>query len=417
MRDGRAIILSDYFGGEGAATGGAGHAVLASYRALRGIGVDVRVIAGFGASPDEQSKRFHSLGGSDLRTGGGAAAVRAIYNPAAKVALHTALADEDPARTVIILHQWTRYLSPAAIGALTGFRLMIYMHDYFWACPNGAYYDFRLAQPCTRMPMGADCLLADCDRRGRISKFGRVARQAALLASKPGGAGDRLCLHLSHEAKATIAPLLPAERHAVIHNPDTIPATAPVPAEQVRFDVGYFGRLEPEKGVGLLIDAIDGSSWSGLLVGQGALEALAGSTPGIEHRAWQPHDRMRSAMRSCRVVVLPSLWRETWGLIIPEAMAAGVPVLVSARAGSAELVHRFGGGAVFDPGVRGDLEAKLFTLLGSQPATVRDWADFRDHLSARRHAERIVDLATKTWGVDLRPQDGLSAPPRPAASG
>jgi glycosyltransferase involved in cell wall biosynthesis len=417
MREGRVIIVSDYVGGEGAATGGAGHAVLASYRALRSAGIDVRVIAGFGPVPaGDEPGRFVSLGGTDLREGGGTATLRAIYNSAARTALTAALADEDPARTVIILHQWTRYLSPAAMRAFAGFRLMIYMHDYFWACPNGAYYDFREAEPCTRRPMGTDCLSANCDRQGRVHKLGRVARQAALLATKPGEPGDRLCLHLSEQAKATIAPLLPAERHAVIYNPDGIPAEAPAPAHGASYDVGYFGRLEPEKGVGALIEAVGRGGFTGLLVGQGALEGAAMGQPAITHRAWQPRDAMAAAMRSCRVVVLPSLWRETWGLIIPEAMAAGVPVLVSSRAGSAELVERFGGGAIFDPAIPGDLEAKLGELLRAGHMAVSDWSGFRAFLSARTHAGRISALAAQTWGIDLCPTAGVSAAPRPAAS-
>ena len=418
MRDGRAIILSDYVGGDGAATGGAGHAVLASYRALNAAGVDVRVIAGFGPVPTGEPGRFVSLGGTDLREGGGAAALRAIYNPAARARLHEALRDEVPGRTVIILHQWTRYLSPAVMGLLAGFRLMVYMHDYFWACPNGAYYDFRAETPCARRPMGGDCVSANCDRQGRLRKLGRVARQAALIATKPGPAGNRLCLHLSDMARATIAPLLPDDRHAVIRNPQTIAPDPPTSPGAARYDIGYFGRLEPEKGVAMLVEAVGQLGVSGLFVGRGALEDMIADRPGCEHRPWQPREAMRAAMRACRVVVLPSRWRETWGLIVPEAMAAGVPVLVSARAGSAELVERFGGGASFDPGVAGDLEAKLLAMLGADAdgrrAAVRDWSGFRDFLSAERHAERIVALAAQHWGIDLR--RSVSARLRPAAS-
>lgn len=110
---------------------------------------------------------------------------------------------------------------------------------------------------------------------------------------------------------------------------------------------------------------------------------------------------MADAMRSCRVVVLPSLWNETWGLIVPEAMAAGVPVLVSTRAGSAELVACFGGGATFDPGIKGDLAAKLAGLLARDPAPTRERAAMRVFLSPERHAARILDLAQRCFGIEL----------------
>ncbi|MCC2976610.1 glycosyltransferase family 4 protein [Sphingomonas sp. PL-96] len=419
MREARVVILSDYVGGGGAATGGAGHAVQASYRALRAAGVDVRVIAGFGPVPPKGSERFMSLGGSDLREKGGVATLASIYNPGAAAALRTALAGADRARTVVILHQWTRYLSPAVVRALAGFRLMVYMHEYFWACPNGAYYDFQLAAPCTRRPMGAACLAADCDRQGRVHKLGRVLRQAALLVARIGSADDRLCLHLSERARATAAPLLPGEQHAVLYNPGEVGLRPPPTPDNPRYDVGYFGRLEPEKGVTLLAQAITRGGLSGLLVGEGSLGRVAAGWGGITYRAWQPRETMLAAMRRCRVVVLPSLWHETWGLIVPEAMAAGVAVLVSSRAGSAELVDRFGGGLVFDPGVPGDLERKLDIVLNPRPgeclAPVRDWAGFREALSARRHAQRLIELAASTWGLDLGGAPGVSAA-RPVAS-
>ncbi|MEI9973822.1 MAG: glycosyltransferase [Ignavibacteriota bacterium] len=50
-----------------------------------------------------------------------------------------------------------------------------------------------------------------------------------------------------------------------------------------------------------------------------------------------------------RCLVLPST-REPWGLVVNEAMASGLPVVVSNRCGSAEdLVEHGANGLVFDP--------------------------------------------------------------------
>lgn len=69
MRNGRIVLLSDYIGGEGPGSGGAGHAALDSYRALRAAGADVHVMAGFGEPPAIEPERFRGLGGADLRGG------------------------------------------------------------------------------------------------------------------------------------------------------------------------------------------------------------------------------------------------------------------------------------------------------------------------------------------------------------
>lgn len=398
MRSGRVVLLSDYLGG-GAGGGGAGHAALDSYHALRAAGADVRAIAGFGIEGGDD--RIETLGGRDLRLGGAGDMARAIYNPQARTALTAALATEDPDTTLVILHQWTRYLSPAALGVVSRFPTMVYMHDYFWACPNGVYYDFRQHRPCDRRPMGVRCLGANCDREGRVRKLGRVARQAAREATTRGEPDRRLFLHMSEHAQRTIAPLLPGERHAIVYNP--LPPTGDRRAPSApRYDVGYFGRLEEDKGVAALIEAVRADGRSGLFVGQGSLDAELTAAPGIEHRAWQPRETIAAAMRTCAIVVLPSLWHETWGLVVPEAMVAGVPVLVSTRAGSAELVRRFGGGATFDPGRKGDLAAKLAAMLANAPAPTTRGDALREFLSPARHAARLIALAASQFGLDLR---------------
>ena len=60
--------------------------------------------------------------------------------------------------------------------------------------------------------------------------------------------------------------------------------------------------------------------------------------------------------------VLPST-REPWGLVVNEAMASGLPVLVSDRCGCAEdLVQSGVNGFVFDPAERGAIRQSLQSI-------------------------------------------------------
>lgn len=418
MRRGRLLYLSDYFGAGGAATGGAGIAALQSYEAVRDGGGEVGLLAGHHA-PAELVTRGEAvlLGGRDLREGAAVGAAAAIYNPASRRLVSDALSRFDPVETVVVLHQWTRWLSPSVMDLLRPYRLMVYMHDYFWACPNGAYYDFQEARPCTRAPMGARCLLAQCDRAGRLHKMVRVARQAVRLLLQGGVPERRLMLSLSAPALRTAERLLPGERHAVIHNPLPSPgrASLSVKAEPPRHDVGYFGRLEPEKGVGDLLAALARTGLRGVFVGSGSLAPAITEALGPEALVdWVDPAAAQALMRACRAVVLPSRWPETWGLVVAEAMALGRPVVVSARAGSAELVERFGGGIVFDPDAPGGLDAALRAAVagGDPPAAVR--AAVRDFLSPERHGRRLLGLAADRWGLDAgraaRSRAGAAAP-------
>jgi len=60
--------------------------------------------------------------------------------------------------------------------------------------------------------------------------------------------------------------------------------------------------------------------------------------------------------------ILPSL-KDTWGLVVNEAMAAGLPVLVSDRVGCRhDLVEDGGNGFPFDPGDVDDMASKMLHM-------------------------------------------------------
>lgn len=402
MRKTGIVVLSDYVGSTGHAAGGAGGAAYESYVALRNHGLTVSLITGFGL-PDQLSgdPTALSLGRSDLRSGSRMDAVRTIYDPASRSALAIALQDYDPERTVIILHQWTRALTPAALAALGRFRLMIYMHDYFWTCPNGAYFNFVRSAPCACQPFGTACMTTSCDRAGYAHKAVRLLREAARRRVVAEYRHAPVHLHISKHALATAQPLIGGTRHAVIYNPTTTNGAACGPVQPL-YDVGFFGRLEPEKGVELLRAALAEYGLKGLFVGEGRLANQIEQTGGMRRLPWQPSETVGALMRQCRVVALPSLWPETWGLVTAEAMSAGVPVLVSSRAGSAELVDRFGGGVIFDPASRPSLDSVLGLLrsgISIAPLNERGRNALGAFLSPERHAKRIADLIFDYWGM------------------
>ncbi len=418
MRQGRLVFLSDYFGAGGAATGGAGIAALNSFEILAGMGARVQLVSGY-FTPNDVAQRpdVTLMDGEDLRSGVKGAGLKAIYNPAARRALAPLLNDLDPATTVIVLHQWTRWLSPSVIALLSPFKLLIYMHDYFWFCPNGAYYNFRTQQPCDLKPMGMGCIACACDRSGYAHKLGRVARQAVKSLMMSGPPSRRAFLHISEVSRTMARELLPEETHRLVHNPlpDAL-LTGLIQAERAPvYDVGYFGRLEPEKGVMDLCEAVQRSGRRAVFVGSGSLEAsiVERLGPGAVID-WAGHAEALALMQHCRVVALPSRWPETWGLVVAEAMAQGRPVLVSSRAGASELVARFGGGAVFDPGQPHALDAALEGLLRAPDARLQTPPTaahaVRSFLDPGLHGRRILDTTSELWSLDVGPRTARPQP-------
>lgn len=108
------------------------------------------------------------------------------------------------------------------------------------------------------------------------------------------------------------------------------------------FTVGYVGRLVPEKGVHLLLEAAAGleGNWQVRLLGEGPMQQALQTQ--ARRRGIAERVRFDPPRSSCRVpdylneldvLVLPSCtrpnWKEQFGRVLVEAMACGVPVVGS----------------------------------------------------------------------------------------
>jgi len=160
----------------------------------------------------------------------------------------------------------------------------------------------------------------------------------------------------------------------------TLELTSPV--------VGYVGRLVPEKGVDILVDALDVLDAHLFVVGNGseraALEArTAGWPPGKVRFVGAVKDTdVPDFLAAMDVLVLPSrtmpTWAEQFGHVLIEAMAAGVPVIGSSSGAIPEVIGD--AGLTFAEGDAAALRKALGGLLAD--------ADLRARL-AERGRERV----------------------------
>jgi glycosyltransferase involved in cell wall biosynthesis len=111
-------------------------------------------------------------------------------------------------------------------------------------------------------------------------------------------------------------------------------------------EVLFIGQFEERKGLTDLLDAfaaLDDPAARLRLVGNGSLEAeaarRAAADPRLEVVGYLPQGELPAALRRARCLVLPSITtaldKEPWGLVVNEAMHAGVPVVATDGVGAA----------------------------------------------------------------------------------
>lgn len=179
------------------------------------------------------------------------------------------------------------------------------------------------------------------------------------------------------------------------------------PAPGAPFTVGFIGRMVPEKGVGLLLDAASaiGGDWRLVYIGEGPARAelearvrAMGLTSRVAFRPRMPSVEMPAALRQLHALVLPSVtqpnWKEQFGRVLIEAMACGVPVIGSS---SGEIPNVIGDAGLVFP--EGDAEALRGALV-----RLRDDGDLWRALAAAGRARVLAEfthaqVAQKTYHV------------------
>lgn len=328
-----------------------------------------------------------------------AGAMTALWNRDSARQLDHILSGLDAADTVVHLHTWTKSLSSSVVPVIKrhGIPLVLTLHDYFTACPNGGFYDYQAEAICHRRPLSAGCLLRNCDSRHRIYKVWRTVRQVIQRTAGPLPGGADALIAISDFSLTVLRPYLPATTpvHRV-DNPIESHKRAPAQPERQQ-GMLFIGRLSPEKGPHILAAAGREAGVPITFAGDGAMRAdLASAYPEHSFPGWCSEDSLHALIDSTRALVLPSLWYETQGLVVPEAASRGVPAIVSTGCAASDSVEFDVTGLGVTAGSQSELATALRRLsdnslvkrLGNA-AYDRFWAN---PPSLDRHVSRLLEV-------------------------
>lgn len=356
----RVVIISDF----SRVRGGASKLALLQAELLSAKGIPVTYFAGDTAEIAPKGYELIALGGQKLLEQDRiTAALGGLWNLQALRRLKAWIAGNDTASTVYHLHGYHQTLSPSVLAALkpVASRVVMHAHDYFLACPNGAFFDFREGSACPRRAMSVSCLAHNCDKRSYGQKVWRMTRQTLQNRARaqllPG-----VTTILLHDGMAgRLFPDGLSGRTLTIANP-AAPLRAPVEAARNQ-DFLYVGDIHAYKGVFLLADAGRKARLSIRFIGEGQdLARLAEAFPEHRYEGWQDRNGLAAAMARARMLVAPTLGPEPYGLAPVEAILSGVPALISDSMllSSDVLLRRIG--ETFVAGDVEDLSVKLAIL-------------------------------------------------------
>ncbi|GCD40465.1 glycosyltransferase [Streptomyces paromomycinus] len=325
---------------------------------------EVELLRAAGHRVEVFERRSDDIAGRSL-PGKAAVPLLVPWNPAVRRELAARLRAGRP--DVVHLHNVFPLLSPAVLAACAdaGVPTVATLHNYTQVCPPGTLQ--RDGRPCAEC-VGAAPLPAvrhGCYRGSRLATV-PLAVSLSVNRRRWWTGVDRFFCISAAQRDVLVRAGMPAERLAVKHN------FVPEPGVRRSGDgeqVLYLGRLAEAKGVRLLMAAWDELAAGG---GVGVPLVVAGAGPlEQEVRAWaagrddvryvglyDPAQCRRAVARSVAVVA-PSTWLEAFGLVVVEAMAAGVPAVAAGHGAFVELVEDGVTGLLHRPGESASLADRL----------------------------------------------------------
>lgn len=294
---------------------------------------------------------------------------------------------------------------------------VITLHDYWYGCANAQL----LTNDSGRLCRGPDADYVNCGRcalaRAGLGGLAPLAPAVAPLLARRGRslrrvfAGAAAVLASTEFVRHAYADMgFPMERvHVwplgVEVGADELDAAragrqARVAGGPLR--TGYIGGLSPQKGVHHLVAAVNrlpvGAVTLSIYGDPDAFPDYAAGLraaavhPGIRFPGRLPRPALWRALGELDVLVVPTLWYETYSIVTHEAFAAGVPVVASDIGVMAEVVRDGVDGLLFPPGDEAALAAILRALSERPERLAALRAGIRPVPTLADHSERLLAL-------------------------
>jgi glycosyltransferase involved in cell wall biosynthesis len=305
---------------------------------------------------------------------------------------------------VVYLLNICNYISPSVIDGArwAGARIVLRLSDFNFVCAS--YHFLRDNRMCTLCLESLRHALRYRCARGSLKLS--LARVLAMQAHRLAGLYEKIDAFVAPSGfMAETLGRFGAPRERIHHVPSFVDMVDYPRATDPGDSVLYCGRLDPEKGVDVLLRA-----WSLLgaeapplrILGTGEAEAelkrLAAELglANVRFEGFVGQAALRRAMQEARIVLVPSLWPENSPMAVYEAMACARPVIASDIHGLREQIESGVSGVLVPPGDAAAL-AQASRQLWHQPSRAVEMGlmarrRMERHFSSERHLEALLKV-------------------------
>jgi glycosyltransferase involved in cell wall biosynthesis len=310
----------------------------------------------------------------------------------------------------VVHFQHLMYLSVKLVELTCQRRIptVITLHDFWFKC-NNALLLRHTGELCHDNEEFRACVDCAAGRRRRPAVMRRLAAQ--VLKDRDWQLRQALRL-----AQVVISPsrflkdefvrdgYLPADAVQVVENgidpTGILPHRVRADEDAVRF--AYIGSIAPHKGVHVLVEAFNGIQGAAQLDIYGDLTVDPAHAGGLRQRIARPDIHLQGVVARAElwrvlsevdVLVVPSLWYEANSpLVIREALAAGVPVVVSDLGAGPEKIRHGCNGWRFPAGDVVALRTTLQQVVDVPAQIVQMQREMPSVTSAEEHAQVIESI-------------------------
>jgi glycosyltransferase involved in cell wall biosynthesis len=328
-------------------------------------------------------------------------AVNAIYSPASKQRVLQEINRFQP--DVVHVHNFFPLLSPAVYDACreAGVPVVQTLHNFRLFCANSFFYrDGKVCEDCMGKFFPTPAVVHACYRDSRIGSA--VVGTMQTVHRIRGTWRDRVDRYIALTDFARnkfIEGGLPANKITV--KPNFVSVDPGCGEGQGDYAL-FVGRLSPEKGLETLLAAWEklGDRIGLKIIGDGPLaptvEQAATRIPGVEWMGRQSQDQLQALMKNAQVLIFPSVWYETFGLVVIEAYAGGVPVIASNLGTMSLLIDPGRTGLLFRAGDPQDLQERIEWIL-SHPLEVKKMRqearrEFESKYTATQNYQQLMEI-------------------------